>query len=283
MTRLVLLWIAITASLALCASSFACDDHNSKTQPSNQPFTMIGFATTNTASDAQQAPKLIKADPNTETPVVYGPAEPVITNFMALSRALEFGNLIKKQPNLNPNWRSAQTFYLTQEKSQTINVYIQSYPGHPEVTTWIQESFLEWKKALGDRLKLKFIDTPESAQIQMVWVKKDDMDEKTRLAETLPNIGFSYITVVKPSENFVSNNPYAELAIRAVLMHEFGHALGITDHSEDEEDLMATYINMEYLIEKYSVSSRPTLSQKDIEAIQTLYSPKWQPGQDLYQ
>jgi predicted Zn-dependent protease len=261
--RLVTLWISINLLLALTATCCFAQDQ----VPQHQAY--IGLAATKQVIEP--------------TEIAYGPAEPQITNFMAFARTLEFNQLLKKQSELNPQWQSAQTFYLTEERAEAIRVYIQPYEGHPEITQWAKESFTEWKKALGNRLELEYVNNPSNAQIQVVWVKKEDMDDKTRLAETLPNIGFGYITVVRPSTNFIEKSPNAELAIRAVMMHEFGHALGITDHSEDECDLMAAEINMDFLVEQYAVGQRPTLRKKDIEAIQILYSPNWKPGQDLYQ
>jgi TonB family protein len=68
--------------------------------------------------------------------------------------------------------------------------------------------------------------------------------------------------------------------IHGNIMHEMGHALGISGHSNHDEDIMKS--GREWSSYEEYKNYKPLLSQRDILAVQRLYSPAWHRGEDLY-
>ena len=69
-----------------------------------------------------------------------------------------------------------------------------------------------------------------------------------------------------------------EKDIKCNILHEMGHALGISGHSNNQNDIMVGMRRWH----RDNTPYEPRLSRRDVQAIRRLYSANWKKGEDLY-
>ncbi len=134
----------------------------------------------------------------------------------------------------------------------------------------------KWMHALDGRLSYTFVDGPDEANIsvhldsstiqdRVRGITEFDASESDWSAST-DYLRKGYITVYLRT---TSGGTHSERMISYVCLHELGHALGITGHSANSDDIMY-YVNRTF-------DPRVTLSERDRSTIRKLYwdySPK---------
>ncbi len=179
------------------------------------------------------------------------------------------------QEDFDPNWDSVRTFHLTRTLNKPLKVYVETHPQETRLykkqyPVFVKESLDEWSNALGGRLKYELVQNPGNANITVRWVA--GFADKDQAGETSFSVGHAAIeikTVKLPDQ-----------IIKADIMHEIGHALGISGHSPHNDDIMRSGRDWKSADEYFNYKAK--LSRNDIEAIRLLYSNQWQRGQDLY-
>lgn len=109
----------------------------------------------------------------------------------------------------------------------------------PEI---LKKAFDEWQSASEDKVKFIFIDSDKNAQIVCRWT--DDKSELMSVKEGgntvlvpdddgILSVDMKILTLPPPGAQIASTN-----YMTRVCLHEVGHALGITGHSPQREDVM---------------------------------------------
>lgn len=177
------------------------------------------------------------------------------------------------EPTFGDNWQSVRTFRLLSQLDRPIKVYVEK---HPEVSTlyqahyqdYIDDGLQQWSLALGNRLHYVYVNRAKNADITFNWVPA--FSDRYVAGLTTYSVGHASVeikTVGVPNQDIKCN-----------IIHELGHALGISGHSNNSGDVMVG-------IRKWHRDSQPyepKLSQRDVQAIRRLYSPSWVKGEDLF-
>jgi hypothetical protein len=194
----------------------------------------------------------------------YLPAQTQSAQYMASAyqvpqRPVKFGS----------GGHSLRTFPLTQPLSTPISIYVDRnsrlYKEH--YLNYIAESVDEWSNALNGRISYRFTNNPNAANIRVYWVQG--------FAD--PLAGGMATFKVGSAKLEIKTIGIPDREVKADIMHEFGHAFGINDHSPFQKDIMTG-------IRRWNrdPSYNPKLSSRDKDAIRLLYSPYWQSGEKLY-
>lgn len=171
------------------------------------------------------------------------------------------------------NWESVRTFRLIHPLHEPLKIYVDTSAANPSLykphyRTYIIQSLREWTKALDNRLTYRFVNNAKDADITVHWVPQ--FEDRYTAGLTVYRVGHARIqikTVGVPEKD-----------IKANILHEFGHALGIAGHSKHRDDIMVGMRRWQ----RNNSGYEPHLSQRDIAAIRHLYSLDWQKGEDLY-
>lgn len=159
-------------------------------------------------------------------------------------------------------------------KQSPIKLYIEQSPPNirhfePGFILQVRKAMDAWMNALGNQISYVIVDTPDKADIRVLWV--NTIDTKGFVTETgttytagvtLPNIQNERLTSmdVKLGTFDIRNKPQSVAEIYLLALHELGHALGLRGHSEDSKDIM--------FAQNQNVSA---LSKRDINTIRLLY------------
>lgn len=174
--------------------------------------------------------------------------------------------------NFNESWESIRTFKLVDNLDTPLKVYVQkdSRLYKPHYLTHVDSCLRMWSEALDGRLKWQFVSRPEDAQLKVLW--RTAFDDPYQAGNTDFTFGDAVVEI--------KTTGLPDNQIKADILHEFGHALGIANHSHDHDDIMST--SRPWPSQKAYLSYQAQLSQRDVQAIRRLYSLAWNPGEDLY-
>jgi tetratricopeptide (TPR) repeat protein len=146
----------------------------------------------------------------------------------------------------------------------SIKVYIASADGVPgfksEYGGFFTDSFRQWSAASQNKIAFDFVKRPDGADISCAFtndvsrVSSPAEGGETKVEFAGKNIQHSTITVltVGPSPD----SPLSANQVKAVCLHEIGHALGLVGHSPKPVDIM--YCSMPPANGKVALSSRDT-------------------------
>lgn len=173
------------------------------------------------------------------------------------------------------SWASLRTFRLMSTLQAPIKVYIETHPQETRLykaryVGYVQEGLNAWSDALDGRLRYTVTNNPNEAQIRVTWVS--GFAVKGQAGETDYTVGDATIQLQTPD--------MPDNILRANILHELGHALGIGEHSTHNSDIMRS--GRTWASYQEYVTYEPTLTEHDKQAIRRLYSLAWHPGEDLY-
>ncbi|MBX9688444.1 MAG: matrixin family metalloprotease, partial [Candidatus Obscuribacterales bacterium] len=127
---------------------------------------------------------------------------------------------------------------------KTVRVYVQPANGvrgfAPTYNDVLQESFLSWSQT-GD-LSFEFVDSVAKADIECVWT--DDVSKLSSPGEggeaILRHQGnvVTHARVTLLTARVGTRAALTEREVRALCLHEIGHALGLSGHTNNPEDIM---------------------------------------------
>ncbi|MBX9724397.1 MAG: tetratricopeptide repeat protein, partial [Candidatus Obscuribacterales bacterium] len=131
----------------------------------------------------------------------------------------------------------------------------------------LKKSFDDWSKASKGGFSFVFVDSPTNASIKVFWTDKaSDLKNAAESGETKLFMDQSYI---KNAEIWLLTQPVTKSSVltdnvfRLVTLHEIGHALGLSGHTTNPDDIMF-----------YSITFKDQwreLSGRDARSIYRLY------------
>lgn len=172
------------------------------------------------------------------------------------------------------NWASVRTFRLLRPLDKPLKVYVetahagQETPYKPQYRTYVIESLNTWASVLDGRLHYVLTNKKKNADITVDWVSSFP----ERLVAGVTNYSVGHASVEIKTLNI------PEKDIKGNIIHEFGHALGISGHSNNPDDIMVGVRRWH----RDSGAYEPRLSSRDVQAIRRLYSATWKTGEDLF-
>lgn len=129
----------------------------------------------------------------------------------------------------------------------------------------LQESFLSWSQS-GD-LSFEFVDSAAKADIECVWTDNiANLSSPGEGGEALLRHQGPVVTHAKImllTDRLGSRAALTEREVRALCLHEIGHALGLMEHSAHPEDVMFC-----------TLSSAAVPTNRDFHNLQGLYQAK---------
>lgn len=171
------------------------------------------------------------------------------------------------------NWQSVRTFRLLTPLDKPLKVYIERNPSNSNLyqdhyRNYVTDGMEQWSAALGNRLHYIMTNHKKDADITVDWVPT--FSDRYVAGLTTYSVGHATVeikTVGVPDKDIKCN-----------IIHELGHALGISGHSTNANDVMVGMRKWH----RDNVPYDPKLSSRDIQAIRRLYSVSWQRGEDLF-
>lgn len=171
------------------------------------------------------------------------------------------------------NWESVRIFRLLQPLQAPLKVYIETNPAKnplykAQYKDYVVQSLNTWANALDGRLSYTLTSNPRQADITVNWVT--GFTDKYIAGITTYRVGHAAIdikTIGVPEKDIKGN-----------ILHEVGHALGISGHSDHPGDIMVGVRRWQ----RGNTAYEPKLSARDVQAIRRLYSAQWEKGEDLY-
>lgn len=170
-------------------------------------------------------------------------------------------------------WESVRTFRLLKPLDKPLKVFIETHPHQKELyksqyRDYTIESLKSWSQALNGRLSFVETSRKRDADITLDWVPSFD----DRYVAGVTNYSVGHATVE------IKTVGVPEKDIKCNILHEIGHALGISGHSDNQGDIMVGMRRWH----RDNTPYEPKLSHRDVQAIRRLYSATWKKGEDLY-
>lgn len=202
-----------------------------------------------------------------------GPIGNVQAGTNGMSQQLAFNpNRIQVTLPSSEEVMSEQIFPALRRKAASLSVYVAPYPtANKDAQGWVESALNEWFEAGHKSVNIHWVESPREAQISVIWVKTFPGD---------PYQAGEAETVAGKAKVSIKTSTMPENLIRANLLHELGHALGISGHSPYQGDVMAEEKDWKYF--KTHPQYQEHLSGRDKMAISHLYSLAWFPNEDLY-
>ena len=146
-----------------------------------------------------------------------------------------------------------------------ITVYVEGMDTRgKEYADDLRYALREWEQCSSGILKFQQVDLPDGADISVSWVNKmeaDDQDHPLGVAELQRTNDDKFKIEMRIClRDWKTNKPLTHDQIKTILLHEFGHALGLWGHSKDKEDVMYYAAN----------ALHPT--SRDINTLKAIYS-----------
>lgn len=164
-------------------------------------------------------------------------------------------------------------------ESFPLKVYIDtnSSPG-AKYTESIKNAFYQWSKDTGF-LQFSLVQNPEDSDIELKFTdyqgpKCTSADCKYLLAVTTSKTD-EFNRLTKMIITFYKNNPFgeenSEIQIYNTAIHEIGHALGISGHSDDPDDVMYGNHNSVTHFSMPGEEEKVYLTKRDLNTVALLY------------
>lgn len=124
----------------------------------------------------------------------------------------------------------------------------------------MEKAFSTWTQATGGKIKFRYVQNPDKAQIQVYFVKNIGRSTKSSA------IGLTYseiqdgrpVSRIEISKKAPNGLAFSNDAISKVMVHEIGHAIGL-DHTTDRKSVM------------YPTKGSRTITKNDLEQLYKLY------------
>jgi predicted Zn-dependent protease len=126
----------------------------------------------------------------------------------------------------------------------------------------VYDAFDTWQQLSGERVRFRYVANLNLSQLDVSWRRVD----RTSLGhcEYMVNqqsLIYSAEIKIGISDGVIHSKYNNPEEVRHTILHEIGHAIGLSGHSDGPNDIM-------YVPHQYGVTS---LSQRDIDTLKTLY------------
>lgn len=156
---------------------------------------------------------------------------------------------------------------LTRFAKLPITVYVEGLEVQgKEFADDLRYALKEWEDCSDGMVKFQLVDLPDGANICVSWVRKlepIDQEHPLGMAE-LHRAGKDefHVEMRISTRDNMTGKPLTHEQMKTVLLHEFGHAIGLWGHSKDEADVM------------YYASDSLHPTPRDSRTIKMVYSHK---------
>lgn len=148
-----------------------------------------------------------------------------------------------------------------------LKVYIQptqDVEGYtPHYDDLLHQAFYDWSRALKGKLSFVFVDNPEKADIECHWTNDpSELGDGTENGETrIKFIGETIVsaTMALRAKEPEGGFPFSENLVLTTCIHEAGHALGLSGHSPDPQDVMFFSVPLADVERKVSERDKNTM------------------------
>jgi tetratricopeptide (TPR) repeat protein len=138
----------------------------------------------------------------------------------------------------------------------------------PEFDSILVRAFKDWETGSDDKVKFSFVDNPANANIECRWsADPSQLSNSAEAGETklvLKKSDIVRASIVILTVPLVSALPLTGNRLRMTCLHEIGHALGLTGHTRNPDDVM--------FYSSHIADTWFDLSQRDKNTIVRLYS-----------
>lgn len=113
-------------------------------------------------------------------------------------------------------------------------------PGYkPAYDMLVRQAFADWEAATDGRLRFKPVTSPEQANIEVKWTGNPaDFGNSTEAGEARPQTYGNHLQHVEILLGTKGLQGAAVQGLRGTALHEIGHAIGLSGHSSNREDIM---------------------------------------------
>lgn len=126
-------------------------------------------------------------------------------------------------------------------------------------TLMMQHAFKRWSKSLNNKVIFQYVDRPQKAQliVNFVDVIPNNADRKIGLtkARFLKKSGKMEYAEIYIAEQTVDGKKLGDDSVFTVMIHEIGHAIGISEHSKDPKSVMFPFENDIQEIQKADIKA----------------------------
>lgn len=135
--------------------------------------------------------------------------------------------------------------------AEPIRVWVQDTPSldgfDPAYAAVVREAFSEWGDALLP-LSFEFVEDAAAAELRVTWVERFRDAISGRTFWSSDDQGWILSAEIYLALTHSSGERIRGAALRAIALHEIGHALGL-DHTADTTSIMATPVRTSHLAE----------------------------------
>lgn len=190
-----------------------------------------------------------------------------------VTQANQAGSAQEYDVNFGESWQSVRVFRLIEPLEKPLKIYVETRPRNASLykepyRKYVADSLRMWDEALDGRLKYSYVKNRKDADITLDWVPA--FNDRYVAGLTTYRVGHAAIEIKTVG--------VPEADIKGNIIHEFGHALGISGHSDAQDDIMVGTRKWH----RGNAAYNPRLSTRDVQAIKRLYSLTWKKGEDLY-
>lgn len=129
----------------------------------------------------------------------------------------------------------------------------------------MKQAFSAWTRATGGKIAFKYVNNPDIADIKVTFVRDiyDVTGNRSTLGFTRQQFAGKYMASaeITISDRAPNGAALKKEGVYRVMVHEIGHALGWTGHSESRKSIM-------YFAK---VNRNATITPEDVEYINKLY------------
>lgn len=134
----------------------------------------------------------------------------------------------------------------------------------------LKESFADWEKSSEGAVAFQFVDAPEQANIECLWVDTvEKLAKPTECGETRAAVhkrdGIIHAKILLLTRRS-DLPPFSSKEIRHTCLHEIGHSLGLLGHSPEATDTMYFALPITYNVGR--------LTNRDTTTLKNLYKQK---------
>lgn len=137
-----------------------------------------------------------------------------------------------------------------------------------EYVGFLKEAFKQWADASQGAVAFEFVNKPDKADVECAWTADPERAAsraeggETRLTYQHGLIEHAVISVLTCDPS--PDSPLGPNQVRVACLHEIGHALGLSGHSPDSQDIMYCSIPL--------ADVKPAISTRDSQTLKRVYA-----------